>query len=117
MVLPNRNQFNTQRDNFVNTIRGSRRDGRMLQAPPSAQQALPQRQTPTMFPQYQRLREMGNALYTRINSDPFIQRINQQQQQLGFAAQQRQQGYINSLQQFFNTAPPELRQFYNKFKT
>mgnify|MGYP005991532229 CR=1 FL=1 len=112
MVLPNRNQFNTQRDNFVNTIRGSRRDGRMLQArTPYAEFSTPQRQTPTMFPQYQRLREMGNALYTRINSDPFIQRINQQQQQLGFAAQQRQQGYINSLQQFFNTAPPELRQF------
>ena len=106
MALPNRSQFNTQRDNFTNAIRGSRGDSRMLQAAPSAQQALPvQQNTVNQFYQQR------NAFIKKLNDDSFLQRTNQQQQQLGFAVKQKQQSYINSLQQFFNTAPPELRQF------
>ena len=77
-----------------------------MQAVPSSQQALPPQQN--LFNQFNQQR---NAFITRINSDPFIQRIKQQQQQLNLSLQQKQQGYVNSLQQFFNTAPPELKQF------
>lgn len=77
-----------------------------MQAVPSSQQALPPQQN--LFNQFNQQR---NAFITRINSDPFIQRIKQQQQQLSFSLQQKQEGYVNSLQQFFNTAPPELKQF------
>jgi len=117
MALPNRQQFSNVRENFSNAVRGSRVDGRQLQAAPSAQQAVPQatpqQQAPAMPPELQRIQAMGLSYQSKLQNDSFLQGIRQQQEKLGAAVQQRQQGYVNSVQQFFNTAPPELRQFLN----
>ena len=213
MALPNRQQFSNARENFSNAVRGSRVDGRQLQAAPSAQQNVPQQQTylsqdpylqeilqkraqempkpqqpkrqilppgyistqdptntfgefknltsteveylkkgnkpyfrmtdqevlnfkntgtvpkigrandtptrqdvpqqqvPVMPQQLQQLQSMINSYQLKLNSDSFLSNLRQQQQQLGAAIHQRHQGYLNSIQQFFNTAPPELKQF------
>ena len=115
MALPNRQQFTNLRENFSNAVRGSRVDGRQLQAAPSAQQAVPQavpqQQAPTMSPELQRIQSMINSYQLRLNSDSFLSNLRQQQQQLQSTIRQRQGSYLNSIQQFFNTAPPELRQF------
>ena len=78
--------------NLRNKIRNKKKP---MQASPSAQQALPSQQD--LFNQFNQQR---NAFSTRINSDPFFQRINQQQQQLNLSLQQKQQGYVNSLNNF-----------------
>ena len=85
-----------------------------MQAAPSAQQALPQ---PQMPPELQRLQDMSNALGKRIQSDPSMQRFQEQQRQIYSSIQQKTQNYINSLQQFLNTAPPEFRQFLSSPQT
>ena len=117
MALPNRQQFSNVRENFSNAVRGSRVDGRQLQAAPSAQQAVPQatpqQQAPAMSPELQRIQSMINSYQIKLNYDPFLSNLRQQQQQLQSTIQQRQGSYLNSIQQFFNTAPPELRQFLN----
>lgn len=93
---------------------GKRRQNQPMQAAPSAQQALPQ---PQMPPELQRLQDMSNALGKRIQSDPSMQRYQEQQMQLQSGIQQKTQNYINSLQQFLNTAPPEFRQFLSSPRT
>ncbi len=117
MALPNRQQFTNLRENFSNAVRGSRVDGRQLQAAPSAQQAVPQavpqQQAPTMSPELQRIQSMINSYQLRLNSDSFLSNLRQQQQQLQSAIRQRQGSYLNSIQQFFNTDPPELKRFLN----
>jgi hypothetical protein len=88
----------------------------------NAQQQVPSATIPTqnaqvqslmMPPELQRIQEMGLSYQLKLQNDSFLQSIRQQQEKLGAAIQQRQQGYVNSIQQFFNTAPPELRQFLN----
>ena len=93
---------------------GKRRQDQPMQAAPSAQQALPQ---PQMPPELQRLQDMSNALGKRIQSDPSMQRFQEQQRQIYSNIQQKTQNYINSLQQFLNTAPPEFRQFLSSPQT
>ena len=114
MALPNRRQFSNTRENFSNAVRGSRIDGRQLQASPSAQQAVPQQQQvqpPMLPPELQRIQAMGLSFQLKLQNDSFLQGIRQQQQQLQSAVQQRQGSYLNSIQQFFDTAPPELKRF------
>ena len=99
-----------------------------MQASPSAQQAVPQavyygrtkgtydqegrlQQSPMLPPELQRIQAMGMSLQLKLQNDSFLQGIRQQQEKLGAAIQQKQQNYLNSVQQFFNTAPPELKQF------
>jgi hypothetical protein len=121
MALPNRQQFSNTRENFSNAVRGSRVDGRQLQAAPAAQQAVPQavnqegrlQQSPMLPPELQRIQAMILSYQLKLENDSFLRGIRQQQQQLQSAVQQRQGSYLNSIQQFFNTAPPELRQFLN----
>jgi hypothetical protein len=91
-----------------------RKQDQTMQAAPSAQQSLPQ---PQMPPELQRLQDMSNALGKRIQSDPFMQRYQEQQRQLQSGIQQKTQNYVNSLQQFLNTAPPEFRQFLSSPQT
>lgn len=121
MALPNRQQFSNVRGNFTNAVRGARIDGRQLQSGPSAQQAVPQavdqegrlQQSPMLPPELQRIQAMGMSFQLKLQNDSFLQGIRQQQEKLGAAIQQKQQNYLNSVQQFFNSAPPELRQFLN----
>jgi len=88
----------------------------------NAQQQVPSAMIPTqnaqvqslmMPPELQRIQAMGLSYQSKLQNDSFLQGIRQQQEKLGAAIQQKQQGYVNSVQQFFNTAPPELRQFLN----
>jgi hypothetical protein len=115
MALPSRQQFSSIRENFANAVRGSRIDGRQLQTAPSAQQAVPQavpqQQAPAMPLELQQIQSMINSYQLRLNSDSFLSNLRQQQQQLQSTIRQKQESYITSIQQFFNTAPPELRQF------
>lgn len=86
----------------------------------NAQEQVPSATIPTqnaqvqslmMPPELQRIQAMALSYQLKLQNDSFLQGIRQQQQQLQSAVQQRQGSYLNSIQQFFNTAPPELKRF------
>ena len=124
MVLPNRQQFSNLRENFSNAVRGSRADGRQLQAAPPAQQAVPQavpqQQAPVLPAQLQQLQTMGNSLVQRMQADPFLSDIQQQINAL--ISQQNQHIQTNygeeqrRLRELQQQAAPEIQQYQTQMQ-